>query len=57
MLVLSVGILYNFGSSGKCRDRLMDEVESQFKIRLIPEPVGLSFEDFDFVVQSFDRPC
>jgi hypothetical protein len=49
--------LYKKGSSGKCRDRLMDEVESQFKIRLIPEPVGLSFEDFDFVVQSFDRPC
>ena len=50
-------VFYIYGSSGKCRDRLMDEVESQFKIRLIAEPVGLSFEDFDFVVQSFDRPC
>ena len=43
-----------YGSSGKCRDRLMDEVESQFEIGLIPEAVRLSFEDFDFVVEPFE---
>jgi hypothetical protein len=33
----------------------MEEVKSQFKIRLIPEPVCLSFEHLDFVIQSLKR--
>jgi hypothetical protein len=34
----------------------MDEVEPQFKIRLISEPIGLSFEHFEFVIQPLKGP-
>jgi len=40
------------GSSGKCRGRFMDEVQSELEVGHIPEAVGLSFENFDFVVRS-----
>jgi len=35
----------------------MNEIQPQFKVEHIPEAVGLSFEYFDFVVESFQRPC
>ena len=31
-------------------------VQSQFKIGHISESVGLAFEGFDFVVDTFDKP-
>jgi len=35
----------------------MDEVEPQFRIRLISELIGLSFEHFDFVIQTLKEPA
>ena len=33
----------------------MEMVQSEFEIFLIPEPVSLPFEGFDFVVDAFDH--
>jgi hypothetical protein len=31
-------------------------VQSQFEIGHISKPVGLAFEGFDFVIESFNKP-
>jgi len=41
------------GSSGKCRGGFMNEVKTQFEIGEVSESIGLSFEDFDFVIEAF----
>ena len=33
----------------------MEVVQSEFEIFLVPESMGLSFEGFDFVVDSLDH--
>lgn len=44
------------GSSGKCRGGFMDEEEAQFEVGEVSESIGLSFEDFDFVIEPSRGP-
>ena len=44
-----------YGSSGKCRGRLMDKKQAELKVDIVSEPISLSFEHFDFIVESFQR--
>jgi len=41
------------GSSGKCRDTLMDKIQTELEVNIVSEPISLSFEHLDFIVESF----
>jgi len=41
------------GSSGKCRGTLMDKIQTELEVNIVSEPISLSFEHLDFIVESF----